>query len=134
MKLNQKRKAKKRLPKRENSPLFVPELPNQVWSADFVSDSLYCGKRFRTFNIIDDCNREAVHIEIDTSLTSRRLISVFEKRGSPEVLRCDNGPEFLGAEFVSWAEDVGMEIMYIQLGKPNQNAYIERFNRTYRSS
>jgi len=137
MKLNQKRRAKKRFPKRENNPLFVPELPNQVWSADFVSDSLYCGKRFRTFNIIDDCNREAVHIEIDTSLTSRRLVSVFEKirleKGLPEALRCDNGPEFLGAEFVSWAEDAGMKIMYIQPGKPNQNAYIERFNRTYRT-
>lgn len=137
MKLNQKRRAKKILPRRENNPLFVPEFANQVWSADFVSDSLYSSKRFRTFNIIDDCNREVVHIEIDTSLTSRRLISVFEKlrleRGLPEVLRCDNGPEFLGAEFVSWSEDAGMTIMYIQPGKPNQNAYIERFNRTYRT-
>jgi putative transposase len=137
MKLNQKRRAKKRLPNRIKNPLFAPELPNQVWSADFVSDSLYCGKRFRTFNIIDDSNREAVHIEIDTSLTSRRLIKVFEKlwveRGLPKVLRCDNGPEFLGAEFVSWTENMGMFIMYIQPGKPNQNAYIERFNRTYRT-
>ena len=55
------------------------------------------------------------------------------ERKLPRVLRCDNGPEFLGAEFVSWAESAGMAIMYIQPGKPNQNAYIERFNRTYRT-
>lgn len=137
MKLNQKRRAKKRLPNRIKNPLFAPEFPNQIWSVDFVSDSLYCGKRFRTFNIIDDSNREVIHIEIDTSLTSWRLIKVFEKlwveRGLPKVLRCDNGSEFLGAEFVSWAENMGMFIMYIQPGKPNQNAYIKRFNRTYRT-
>jgi len=123
---------------RIQNPLYSPQQPNQVWSADFMSDSLYCGKRYRTFNVIDDFNREVVHIEIDTSLTSRRLIRVFEKIKSergilPDVLRCDNGPEFLGSEFVSWAESKGIMIMYIQPGKPNQNAYVERFNRTYRN-
>jgi putative transposase len=57
LRLNQKRRAKKRLPKRIKKPLLVPQLPNQVWSADFVSDTLYAGKRFRTFNVIDDFNR-----------------------------------------------------------------------------
>ena len=137
MRLNQKRRAKKRLPQREKHPLYAPLCADEVWSADFVSDSLRCGKKFRTFNVIDDFNREVVHIEIDTSLTSHRLIRVFEQvkaeRKLPRVLRCDNGPEFLGAEFVSWAESAGMAIMYIQPGKPNQNAYIERFNRTYRT-
>lgn len=102
-----------------------------------MSDSLYAGKRFRTFNVIDDFNREILAIEIDTSLTSKRLIRVFERlrdqRGLPKVLRVDNGPEFLSYEFVDWAGSVGMAIQYIQPGKPNQNAYVERFNRTYRN-
>jgi putative transposase len=136
LKLNQKRRTKKRLPQRIKQPLLVPLAPNQVWSADFMSDMLYTGKRFRSFNVIDDFNREAIHIEIDTSITGRRLIRVLERlrleRGLPDILRVDNGPEFLSGEFVVWAESVGMMIQYIQPGEPNQNAYIERFNRTYR--
>jgi putative transposase len=137
LRLNQKRRAKKRLPERIKRPLQVPPLPNQIWSADFVSDMLYTGKRFRTFNVIDDFNREVKHIEIDTSLTGRRLIRVFESLRKecalPSVLRVDNGPEFLSGEFVTWAKSAGMKIHYIQPGEPNQNAYIERFNRTYRN-
>jgi putative transposase len=117
--------------------LWVPEFPNQVWSADFMSDSLYYGRRFRTFNVIDDHNREALVVEIDTSLTAERLIRVFEQlrdwRGLPDVLRVDNGPEFLADAFVAWAADNGMGIQYIPPGEPNRNAYIERFNRTYRN-
>ena len=137
LKLNQKRRAKKRLPQRVKQPLLVPPVPNQVWSADFISDMLYTGKRFRSFNVIDDLNREVIHIEIDTSITGRRLIRIFEhlrlERGLPDILRVDNGPEFLSGEFVAWAESGGMMIQYIQPGEPNQNAYIERFNRTYRN-
>lgn len=101
-----------------------------------MSDTLYAGNRFRTFNVIDDFNRECLAIEIDTSITGKRLIRVFERlrleRGLPDVLRVDNGPEFLSGEFVAWAEAAGIIIQYIQPGKPNQNAFIERFNRTYR--
>ena len=136
LRLNQKRRAKRRVPQRRRHPLGVPAQPNQVWSADFMSDALYGGLRFRTFNVIDDFNRESVAVEIDTSLTGRRLIRLFERlrleRGVPQRLRVDNGPEFLGADFVTWAEAAGMVIQYIQKGEPNQNAYIERFNRTYR--
>jgi putative transposase len=136
MGLNLRRPAKRRLPKRQRLPLYVPRLPDTVWSADFVSDALACGRRFRTFNVVDDFNREVLAIEVDTSLTSTRLIRVFEhlrtERGLPQVLRTDNGPEFLGEAFVQWARNHGMAIQYIQPGKPNQNAYIERFNRTFR--
>lgn len=90
----------------------------------------------RTFNIIDDFNREALAIEIDTSLRASRLLRVFERlgaeRGYPAMLRVDNGPEFTSNEFMAWAEVHGIQIRYIQPGKPNQNAFIERFNRTYR--
>ena len=136
LQLNQKRRTKRRLPKRVKQPLMVPQRPNQVWSADFMSDALYAGRRFRTFNVIDDFNRECLAVEIDTSITGTRLIRVFERlrteRGLPDVLRTDNGPEFLSGDFVAWAEANGMIIQYIQPGEPNQNAYIERFNRTYR--
>jgi putative transposase len=118
-------------------PLAVPAGPNQVWSADFMSDALYSGLRFRTFNVLDDFNREGLAIEVDTSLPSERLVRVFEQlkaeRGLPDVLRTDNGPEFLGIAFTEWCEANGVMIDYIEPGKPNQNAYIERFNRTYRS-
>lgn len=101
-----------------------------------MSDALACGRNLRTFNITDDFNREVVHIEIDTSITSVRLVRIFEQlrqeRPLPQVLRTDNGPEFLGEAFTQWAKRNGMAIRYIQPGKPNQNAYIERFNRTYR--
>lgn len=136
LRLNQKRRAKRRIPKRIRQPLIVPQRANQVWSADFMSDALYEGKRFRTCNVIDDFNREVLAVEIDTSITGKRLIRVFERlkinRGLPEILRVDNGPEFISSDFVAWAELNGIIIRYIQPGRPNQNAYIERFNRTYR--
>ena len=136
MNLHLRRCAKRRLPKRLRVPLYVPELPDTVWSADFMSDALASGRRFRTFNVVDDFNREALHIEIDTSITSVRLVRIFEQlqaqHGLPRVLRTDNGPKFLGEAFTAWAKAAGMAIQYIQPGKPNQNAYVERFNRTYR--
>ena len=136
MHLNRRRAARRRLPKRHRVALYVPRQPDTVWSADFMADSLVSGRRFRTFNVVDDFNREVLHIEIDTSITSERLVRVFRRlqaeRTLPRVLRTDNGPEFLGETFTQWATDAGMAIQYIQPGKPNQNAYIERFNRTYR--
>jgi len=136
MRLHLHRPAKRRLPKRLRVPLYVPQTPDTVWSADFVSDALADGRRFRTFNVVDDFNREAMHIEVDTSITSGRLVRIFrrlkQQHGLPQVLRTDNGPEFLGETFTSWAKEAGMAIQYIQPGKPNQNAYVERFNRTYR--
>ena len=101
-----------------------------------MSDALYRGPRFRTFNVIDDHHREALAIEIDTSLRAQRVLRVFERlkveRGLPDVLRVDNGPEFLSHEFKDWMKENGVLIQYIQPGKPNQNAFIERFNRSYR--
>ena len=137
LRLHQRSRRKKRVPTRHPQPLAVPMAPNQVWSADFMSDALYRGSRFRTFNVLEDFNREILAIEIDTSLTSGRLVRVFEQlaeqRPLPAMLRTDNGPEFLGTEFTKWCEAHGVVIDYIEPGKPNQNAYIERFNRSYRT-
>jgi putative transposase len=129
-------KPKKRLPSRHPLPLAEPEAPNISWSMDFMSDSLVSGRRFRTLNIIDDFNRECLAIEIDTSLPSERVIRVLEHlcalRGYPRRLRSDNGPEFLADKIGEWARQHGIHWDFIEPGSPAQNAYIERFNRTYR--
>ena len=134
--LNKRRRGKKRLPSRYPQPLAVPELPNQCWSMDFMSDALMCGRRFRTFNVVDDFNREALAIEVDLSLPSLRVIRVLERismwRGYPSKLRMDNGPEFISLALAEWAEERDIQLEFIKPGKPTQNSYVERFNRTYR--
>lgn len=136
MKLNLPRRAKKRLLKRLRQPLVAPMEPNEIWALDFMHDSLMDGRKFRTLNVLDEGAREALAIEVDTSIPAGRLIRVMEQlkgwRGLPKALRLDNGPEFLAGDFVTWCESHGIEIRYIQPGKPNQNAFVERFNRTYR--
>ena len=138
LKLNKKRKGKRRLPSRVRKPLVQQPMINQTWSADFMSDSLVGSRKFRTFNVIDDCSREALAIEIDTSLSSRRVVRVLEKiieqRGKPGIISVDNGPEFTSHVFVLWCQDSGIEIQYIQPGRPMQNSFIERFNRLYREA
>jgi putative transposase len=136
MRLNLPRRTKKRIPTREPQTLEVPAAPNAIWAMDFMSDALYQGRRFRTLNILDEGVREALEIVIDTSIPSGRLIRTLEQleswRGLPQAIRCDNGPEIISQVFVDWCEERGIKIRYIQPGKPNQNAYVERFNRTYR--
>lgn len=136
LKLNKRRRGKKRLPTRSPEPLAVPAMANQCWSMDFMSDSLFCSRRFRTFNVVDDFNREALAIEIDLNLPAPRVIRVLDRlaawRGYPDKLRMDNGPEFISAALAEWAEDHSIDLDFIQPGKPTQNSYVERFNRTYR--
>ncbi len=137
LKLNFPRRGKKRLPQRIREPLAIPGERNDTWSADFMSDALWSGRRFRTFNVIDDFNRESLRIEIDTSLPAVRVIraldELIEVRGTPKRLRLDNGPELVSHALAVWAKQHGIDLVFIQPGKPTQNAYIERFNRTYRT-
>lgn len=136
MHLNLRRKYKQRLPSRIKVPLIQPLHPNMNWSMDFMSDSLLVGRTFRTFNIIDDYNREALNITLDTSITSDSVIRQLEEliswRGKPEQIRVDNGPEFLAEILQKWCKLHGITLIFIQKGKPTQNAFVERFNRTYR--
>ena len=116
--------------------LSVPERANEVWSMDFMHDQLSDGRGIRLFNVIDDFNREVPGIEIDFSLPSERVVrslqQIFDWRGSPRTIRCDNGPEYISEVIQRWASQRGIDLAYIQPGKPQRNAYIERFNRTVR--
>lgn len=138
LKLHLRRRGKRRLPARVKEPLALPATLNECWSADFMSDCLYNGRRFRTFNVIDDFAREGLEIEIDTSITSERVVRVLERirleRGSaPKRLRLDNGPEMISEALQAWADKHGVRLQFIQPARPMQNGFIERFNRSFRN-
>jgi putative transposase len=136
MNLNIRCRAKKRLPEMVKQTLSLPDAPNQVWSIDFMSDTLVDGRRSLLFNVIDDFNSEALAIEIDTSMPSLRVIRVLnrviEQRGKPSNIGSDNGPEFISHVLQDWCEKHKITLQYIQPGKPIQNSYIERKNGTIR--
>lgn len=136
LELKWRKRGRKRIPKRMHQPLVQALMPNVTWSIDFMHDSLWNGRKFRTFNVIDDFSREALGIDIDYSLPTARVIraleQIIDQRGKPVRLRMDNGPEFISAAFELWCKDQGIELQYIQPGKPTQNAYIESFNGLYR--
>jgi putative transposase len=113
-----------------------PEQINQHWSMDFVSDSLYNGRRFRVLTVVDDFSRECPVLEVDHSLTGQRVARVLDRlaltRGLPEVITVDNGPEFISKALDLWAFENKVKLRFIQPGKPVQNAYIESFNGKFR--
>lgn len=135
--LNIRRRAKKRLPARAKQRLFQPDQINQVWSMDFMHDSLWNGRSYRLLNIIDDFNRQVLWIESDTSLPARRVIRVLERlkesRGLPEMIRVDNGPELISRILDQWCREHNVTLAFIQPGKPTQNAFIERLNGSIRA-
>ena len=138
LKLNKKRKGKRRLPTRCPSPLVVPEAMNERWSADFMSDALWCSRRFRTFNVVDDFNREVLAIEVDFNLPAQRIVRTLDRIaaecGYPRRLRLDNGPELVSVTLADWAEQHNVLLGFIKPGRPMQNGFIERFNRSYREA
>lgn len=109
-----------------------PKQVNQHWSMDFVSDSLWNGRRFRVLTIVDDLTRECPALEVDHSLPGQRVTRVLDRlamtRGLPEVITVDNGPEFISKALDAWAYQNQVRLRFIQPGKPVQNAYIESFN------
>ena len=136
MKLNLPRRTKRRLPQRVQQPMIVEARANAEWSMDFMSDTLYQGRRFRILNILDEGVREVLDIVVDTSIPGGRVVRTLDRlvewRGKPDAIRVDNGPEYLSQVFTDWCRRNHVQLHYIQPGKPNQNAYIERFNRTFR--
>jgi len=136
LELNLRIKPNKRLKRAVPEPLAVPESINECWSMDFMHEQLSDGRSCRLFNVIDDFNREGLAIDADISLPAERVIrsleQIIEWRGKPKRLRCDNGPEYISHKLAIWAESNNIELAFIQPGNPQQNAYIERFNRTVR--
>jgi putative transposase len=136
MGLKYRRKSRKKRYCGEPVPLIVPATPNDRWSMDFVSDTLYDGRKFRTFNLIDDCSREAIVQHADFSIGGVRLVRIFESllktRTKPCQIVCDNGTEFTSKVFRKWADDNSIELHYIDKGKPTQNAFVESFNGKFR--
>lgn len=134
--LNMRIKPNKRIERDTPEPLTVPETINACWSMDFMHDQLSDGRSCRLFNVIDDFNREGLTIDADVSLPAERVIrsleQIIEWRGKPKAIRCDNGPEYISQKLADWAEHNEIALIFIQPGNPQQNAYIERFNRTVR--
>jgi len=136
--MNRRRKVRRRVPARAKVPLLVPEQAGQMWSMDFMSDVLVNKRKFRPLNIIDDYNREALNVEAAYSMPASRVTQILartiEEQGKPRCIRVDNGPEFISLEFRDWCGARGITVQYTQPGKPMQNGYIERFNRTFREN
>ena len=136
LELNLRIKPKKRLKRDKPEPLAVPDVLNDTWSMDFMADQLADGRSIRTLSVLDDFNREGLCIEVDFSLPAERVLrslnQIIEWRGKPQVIRVDNGPEYISGTLKEWAEKQGVRLEHIQPGKPQQNAYIERYNRTVR--
>ena len=134
--LNLRIKPKRRLKRETPAALAVPDVINEMWSMDFMHAQLSDGRPFRTFNVIDDFNREGLAVEVDISLPALRVIraldQVIEWRGKPKSIRCDNGPEYISDNLAKWAKKHRIKLMFIQPGNPQQNAYVERYNRTVR--
>jgi len=110
--------------------------PNQEWALDFVSDAIETGRAIRILAVVDSYTRECLTLEVDTSLSSRRLSRalepVVEQRGKPESIRCDNGPELTSRHFLAWCEERKIHLNHIERGKPMQNGHVESFNGRFR--
>ncbi len=134
--LKLRRRNRKRTAGQREILMNLPVGPNYRWSIDFVMDSLATGRRFRTFNIVDDFTRESVAIEVDTSISGMRVTGVLDRlaatRGLPEMIVMDNGPEFTSRAMLAWANKHNQKLHYIEPGKPIQNAFVESFNGKFR--
>ena len=130
------KRRKKRLRSAQRQPMIEATSVNQRWSMDFMTDTLASGRRFRTFNVLDDHTRECLAIDVAVSITGDRVTRVLDRiaaeRGLPESILMDNGPEFTGRALDRWASINGVRLQFIQPGKPNQNAFVESFNDKFR--
>jgi len=136
LKFSLRRKRKRRIPARVKQPLQQQVEPNKSYSMDFMSDALTTGRKLRILNIMDDCTRESLAAYADFSIPAEKVVMVLKdiiaERGKPEQIRVDNGPEFIGGVLTKWCKNNGIELKHIQPGKPMQNGYIERLNKTFR--
>jgi len=136
LRLNLPRRTTRRVPRRIRPPLTAPPVLHQTWALDCMTETLYDSRRVRLLTVIDAGNREGLEIAMGVSLPSRRVVRVLTElvalHGRSTAVRVDNGPECTAQPFVDWCAEHGVSTHYIQPGKPDQNAYIERCNRSYR--
>jgi putative transposase len=122
LRLNKRRKGTRRLPSKNPMLLAASLRMNECGSADFMSNVLWQGRRFCTFNVVDDFNREGLAIEVALNLPSERVVRVLERiaawRGYPQKLRLDNGPELVAIALAEWAEEHKVQLEFIEPGKP----------------
>ncbi len=125
-------KTKKKRASEARVPLSAPSRPNEQWSMDFVADRLADGRQIRLLTLVDNFNRVSPAIEVDFSLTSRRVVEVLERLkttcGLPQVIKVDNGSEFISKAMDEWAYRNGVKLEFSRPGKPTDNAFIESFN------
>ena len=126
-----RRRRRKRVARDGRGQAAVPGRPNQQWGVDFISDALAWGRRIRLFTVVDVFTREALALEVDTSLPGGRVVRVLERlvaeRGAPDEIVLDNGPELAGKALDQWAYERGVWLRFIEPGKPVQNAFVESF-------
>lgn len=130
------KKLKRRIKNNPANPIEIPTERNKEWAMDFMSDALADGRKLRTLNVIDHYSRECKGLKISLNFPARvltqELDKIIEKYGKPEGIRTDNGPEFRSKLFQLWMFENGIKHIRIQKGKPQQNAVVERFNKTFR--
>jgi putative transposase len=106
--------------------------PNHVWGYDFMMDRTADGRRLKMLTVVDEYTRECLAIDVGRSLKAHdvleRLANLFVTRGTPEYIRSDNGPEFVNRTVRDWLERIGVETLYIEVGSPWENGYVESFN------
>lgn len=129
-------KRKKKRPSHYRLVLPKANRPDQKWAMDFVSDSLYDGRRFRSLTIIDQFTRECLAIEVAQSITGKHVVQVLswlcEYRATPDAITVDHGPEFTSTVLDQWAYGEKVKLDFIRPGKPIENAHIESFNGRFR--
>lgn len=134
--MNKRKKRKQRLPNPEKQPLVQPIAQNITWSLDFMEDRLENGRKVRILNIIDDFNREALLMQVEFSFPSPAVVEWVRQtiawRGKPERLRTDHGTELMAHAFRNFCEELGIEHIKTQKGRPMQNGFVERLNGSYR--
>lgn len=130
--LTLQRRARKRVARSRVPYPSIDLRPNTSWTLDFMSDALGWGRRIRVLSVLDSCTREALVIEVDTSLPSTAVVRVLEQviaeRGKPGEIVMDNGPELTSRRLDQWASERGIQLRFIEPGKPIQNAVMESFN------
>lgn len=113
------------------------ERPNHVWTYDFIFDETMDGQKLKFLTLVDEFTREVLAIEVGGSFTSKNVQEVLERvmtrRGKPEFLRSDNGPEFIAHDLRVWLRLTGTQTKYIEPGKPWQNGFAESFHARFRA-